>query len=122
MEADRLTRNNSVFHPGQLYWIILLQSSIKFIIHSVKVSSTSNATMIDGWSSIINTPAENLGYSIPILDISQLCMEDISWHLNTKSFYCHNSSPSFLHQIVVFRLERLHTAVSTYTLVSCGEL
>ena len=113
MEVERLTRNDTIFHPGQIYWIILLQSTVKFLIHSVRVSSTRNATLVNGWTgTIINTPYEQSRYSIPISNLSQLCGEDVNVHQNFKTFYCENSSPSFLHQLVIFCPDRLHTDVS----------
>ena len=107
MEADRLTTNNSVFHPGQLYWIILLQSNIQFTIHSLMLNLSSIAARPAAASILIDLATEGVfdDNEVPLYDLSHICIESFNQRRFSKTFYCHNSPPRFQHKIVIYHLD-----------------
>ena len=111
---DGHTINNvtsTIFHSEQLYWIILLQSNITFLIHSVNILSPHHLS--EGYrSSILSSDDFAPEIDIPIDDLSQLCIEDINQEHNLKTFYCVNSKPSFWHKLVIFDTNYQPTNVS----------
>ena len=42
--ANSVTNISTIFHPVELYWILLLQSNSNFLIHSLNFSSMNNLT------------------------------------------------------------------------------
>ena len=114
LTGDSYNVTGTPFHPGQLYWIILLQSSTKFLIHSVKISSHDFLSGRHSRILSISKASDDLlsQFDIPVDDLSELCIEDVYQEYNSKMFFCPNSTPNFLHQIVIFHTNDLQTNVS----------
>ena len=120
MEFEGLIKNVTIFHPGRLYWIILLQSNLKFITQSVQISSPPNNTLSsDGIASILDARPELLEYRVPPVGNSQTCIEKIGHRQYLKDFYCYNSVPSSSHQIVIFYDGYLHRPTDVSKSIFC---
>ena len=78
LTGDSYNVTGTLFHPGQLYWIILLQSSTKFLIHSVKMSSHDFLSGRHSRILSISKASDDLlsQFDIPVDDLSELCIED----------------------------------------------
>ena len=106
MEADIVT-TNVTFHPQHLYWVLLLQSNVEFMINSINLSSSAVSDSLSVLELGTNTSTKDLGYDYQGLMnyLTHACLEDFSQQLflGQKSFYCYNSVTSFSHQIIGFQ-------------------
>ena len=113
METYATIENVTFSQIGQLYWTILLESNLNFLIHSATISSfNTTVTLAD---SILDVPSDHLLLEIPVDDPSNICLDDYSQHPihRTKTVYCPNSSPSSSHQIIIFQSGSIGTNVSS---------
>ena len=90
--------NSTIFHSEQLYWNIVLQNSITFFIHSLKILSSHNSTegYTSSFLSIDANPNEFIAnFDMPIDDLSQICIDDINQEYKSRTLYYPNSMPGF---------------------------
>ena len=108
MSMEEITHNATIFSSSQLYWIILFQSSARFIVHSLNISFF-RSTPAEPGILLDTTAAFNLQIEFPLHDTSHVCTENLGQERKSRTYYCQNSMPSFIHQIVVFRCDYINT-------------
>ena len=105
-------RNITVLNPGQLYWIIILECNIKFLIHSVGIFNAQVAPK-DSPTVVIDTTLAGLQQEVPVPDLTKVCLEDFThYSQDFKIFLCHSSLYSNIHNIVVFQQNHIAKHVS----------